>query len=578
VNVENQAGPQPEATEGADATTAGAGTGRYALLEEIGSGGMGRVWRARDEVLARDVAIKEIVLPAWMSDAERTEAQVRARREARAAAQLNHPNVVQIYDFVPTGGAPWIVMEYIAGRSLHEVIVQNGPLRPEAAARLGLRVLSALAAAHRARVLHRDVKPENVLIAADGRVVLSDFGLAVIQGGDADATRSGPILASPQYVAPERARDGVSTVEGDLWSFGATLYAAVEGRSPYARSSAMATLTALATEPPAPPKRAGALAAVLDGLLRKEPAERMTAEEAMRLLTPLAGGTARSRPVRMGASGPIVGVARVRPPEAPLPLPVPEEGEPALVARPTRKAARAARRAGRGERAPVGATRRRRGGLRSLVLLAVLGLAGATGSAVAADARSAGRDNPPEPPGLASSVMSAGPCVGPAPSAAPVQGGEVGPYPLPEGWVWHRDEAGFQLGVPADWSRHAQDGAVCFRDPDGRRTLAVDTSATPTGEPAAVWESEERRLLDAAALPGYSKISIMAVLFRLGGADWEYTWKPSGKPRLHTLRRLFATSPTQAYKVTWTTPDRDWAGNESTFRTITTSFRPLDPR
>jgi hypothetical protein len=636
VNDQERPGPEPAST--ADA-------GRYTLLGEIGSGGMGRVWRARDELLARDVAIKEIVLPDWMSPAERADAQSRAREEARTAAQLNHPNVVRIYDFLPTGGAPWIVMEYIEGRSLHETIVSDGPLGPEQTARLGLSVLSALAAAHRAKVLHRDVKPENVLVATDGRVVLGDFGLAVMQGAEGEVARSGPIVASPQYVAPERARAGVSTVEADLWSFGATLYAAVEGRSPYARSSVPATLLALATQPPAPTRRAGALAPVLDGLLRRNPQQRITAAEAMRLLTPLAGGPARSRPVRMGASGPIVGVATMRrarvpgprrpgsgprrsptapltepPPDAPLSMPdsavpaeagpepaVPESSAGPVEAVPVEavpvqavpvQAVPVERAAGPAEQPPVRVAgpvtvpaprrvvplsemiqaaraerpRRRRRGLRSLVALATLGLVGALATAAAVDAHAPGPDTRP-----AVVPVSAGDhCADPSPAAQPVAGGEVGPYPLPTGWLWHRDPAGFQVAVPETWQRFTEDAAICFRDPDGRRTLAVDPSAAPAGAPVAVWEGEERRLLEAAALPGYAKITIAEIVFRQGGADWEYTWAPGGNLRLHTLRRLFATSPTQAFTITWMTSDQDWVENTPAFDMITTSFRPLD--
>ncbi|MEU4421387.1 protein kinase [Actinoplanes sp. NPDC024001] len=252
--------------------------GRYRLLEPVGAGGMGRVWLARDEMLHRDVAIKEIVPPDWMTDAEKDRLRDRTLREARSAARLNHPHVVRIYDVVQHEGQSWIVMEYIASRSLHQVLQEEGPYDPAGAARIGLAVLDALDAAHRAGVLHRDVKPHNVLIGVDGQVVLTDFGLATFVD-DGTVTAPGLIVGSPQYVSPERARDGASTVESDLWSLGATVYAAVEGRSPYARETAMATLAALATEPPDPPVRAGPLTSVLEGLLRYDPSTRLTARE-----------------------------------------------------------------------------------------------------------------------------------------------------------------------------------------------------------------------------------------------------------------------------------------------------------
>jgi tRNA A-37 threonylcarbamoyl transferase component Bud32 len=263
--------------------------GRYRLHEPVGTGGMGRVWVARDEMLDRDVAVKEFVPPQWMTEAERDRLRDRTLREARSAARLNHPHVVRIYDVVHADNLPWIVMEYIESRSLHQVIVDDGPLPPKDVARIGLAVLDALTAAHAAGVLHRDVKPHNVLIGTDDRVVLTDFGLATFVD-DGTVTGPGVIVGSPQYVSPERARDGASTAESDLWSLGATLYAAVEGRSPYARDSAMATLMALATEQPDRPVLAGPLAPVLEGLLRHDPAARFAPAQVEAGLRAVAAG------------------------------------------------------------------------------------------------------------------------------------------------------------------------------------------------------------------------------------------------------------------------------------------------
>jgi serine/threonine protein kinase len=264
--------------------------GRYRLHEPVGSGGMGRVWMARDEMLDRDVAVKEFVPPDWMTDAEKNRLRDRTLREARSAARLNHPHVVRIYDVVHAEDLPWIVMEYVPSRSLHQVINEDGPFAPVTAARIGLDVLDALTAAHRAGVLHRDVKPHNVLIGNDGRVVLTDFGLATFVD-DGSVTGPGLVVGSPQYVSPERARDGASTVESDLWSLGATLYAAVEGRSPYARDNAMATLMALATDKPDSPTLAGALKPVLMGLLQHEPSDRLTANEVEQELRAIVAAT-----------------------------------------------------------------------------------------------------------------------------------------------------------------------------------------------------------------------------------------------------------------------------------------------
>ncbi|TDC28652.1 serine/threonine protein kinase, partial [Micromonospora sp. KC213] len=226
--------------------------GRYRLLEPVGRGGMGRVWRALDEVLHREVAVKEVLPPNWLSEPEGDELRRRTLREARTAARLRHPNVVRVYDVVPVDGDPWIVMEYVPSRTLQDVLNDEGPLDPARAAGVGRALLAALRAAHTANVLHRDVKPQNVLVTRDGQIMLTDFGLATFEGEDGILTRPGMVLGSPQFVAPERAAEGVSSVETDLWSLGATLYAAVEGRPPYARGSAVATLAALATDPPDP--------------------------------------------------------------------------------------------------------------------------------------------------------------------------------------------------------------------------------------------------------------------------------------------------------------------------------------
>ncbi|WBB77489.1 protein kinase [Micromonospora sp. WMMD882] len=303
---------------------------RYRLISPLGQGGMGRVWKARDEVLHRDVAIKELVPPPSLTDEERREMRERSLREARAIARLNHVNVVRIFDVLRTDGDPWIVMEYVASKSLQDTIAEDGPVSPARAVEIGLGVLGALKAAHKAGVMHRDVKPGNVLLGTDGRVVLTDFGLATIPG-DPNVTRTGMVLGSPAYIAPERARDGTAGPEGDLWSLGATLYAAVEGKSPYARPSAIATLAALATEPPPPAKNAGPLKAVLNGLLRKDPAERIDAEVAERLLRRAGGKRSRTIPLldgvrRPGPNGP----REPRPPVVPAPRPPESSGASAV--------------------------------------------------------------------------------------------------------------------------------------------------------------------------------------------------------------------------------------------------------
>jgi Protein kinase domain/Carbohydrate binding module (family 6) len=266
---------------------------------------------AHDEVLHRDVAVKEVVPPDGLTGAERDELRVRTMREARAAARLIDPHVVRVYDVIEDERCPWIVLEYVPSRSLHQVMTEDGPLPVDRVAQIGLAVLAALRAAHQAGVVHRDVKPGNVLLADDGRVVLTDFGLAVFDGGDGSMTRPGTVLGSPQYIAPERARGSHSGPEADLWSLGATLYAAVEGRSPYARVTTLATLAALVTEAPDPPRRAGALTPVLAALLRKDPGARPSLAQAERLLRRAASGRGPAPRRRRTVVAAVAGVAAV---------------------------------------------------------------------------------------------------------------------------------------------------------------------------------------------------------------------------------------------------------------------------
>ncbi|MFI6518701.1 protein kinase [Spirillospora sp. NPDC050679] len=259
---------------------------RYRLDAVVGRGGMGTVWHAHDLMLDREVAVKEVVLPPGLTDSERNVLYERTFREARASARLNHPGVVTVHDVVEADGSPWIVMELVRARSLQDLLEQ-GPLSHRRVAEIGLQMLGALRHAHEKGILHRDVKPSNVLITDTGRVVLTDFGIAQMEG-DATLTQTGLVMGSPAYIPPERAAGERAVPASDLWALGATLYAALEGRSPYERSDAMSSLQAALTEPVPPPRNAGPLARVLEGLLAREPMHRMNAAQAEPLLTQVA--------------------------------------------------------------------------------------------------------------------------------------------------------------------------------------------------------------------------------------------------------------------------------------------------
>ncbi|WP_441183020.1 protein kinase domain-containing protein [Micromonospora sp. BQ11] len=593
---------------------------RYRLLDLVGRGGMGRVWRARDEVLHREVAVKQVVPPSWLTDEERDELRSRALREARTAARIDHPNVVRVYDVVRCGDSPWIVMEFVPSRTLQDVLDTEGRLPPDRAAAVGLALLAGLRAAHTAGVLHRDVKPQNVLVAHDGRVLLTDFGLAVFDGGDGAMTRPGMVLGSPQYVAPERAAEGVSSVAADLWSLGATLHAVVEGRSPYARSTAMATLSALAAGPPDPAPHAGPLAPVLAGLLRRDPRRRTDHEETHRRLTTAAGQPGSDR-TEADAAGETVPLSRPtgRPGVDGSPaeggrLPVTPAGPGGDTGAPD--PVDPGRRGG-SDAVPAPRAALRRWGVVVVGVAVVVATAAGVGTALVVADRPdngpdatwsvgdpgghpppKGHDRPGGPRGPAPGdprVTTAArrdaphpgrrpppgnrppppfPCVRPYADGTPVVAAPAPPevsFHPPSGWVWHADH-GLRVAVPAGW-RHSRDGDVaCYQDPQTGRTLSVATSSDATADALDRLRAARDRARAAGTLPGYAEI-------RLGttadSAEWECEWDTPHGDRLRAVQ-VVSTGPTEATSHTlgWITRDGDRAGAAEQFQTIRASLRP----
>lgn len=291
-------------------------SGRYRLVRRLGQGAMGVVWQARDEALGRDVAVKELLLPAGLTPDRQAMAAQRAMREARAAALLKHPSIVTVHDVVDENGRPCIVMDLLPGRSLDAVLSGDGPLPPERAAQIGLDVLGALRTAHERGVLHRDVKPANIFLRDDGRAVLTDFGIASL-AGDTTLTETGALIGSPAYMAPERVRHENSGPESDLWSLGVTLYVLVEGRTPFSRTTVMGTLGAVLTEPVEPPRKAGPLAPVLMALLAKDPAVRLNAQGTEQWLGAVVAGRPlpATQPVRLPPGPPAAAGLLERPTE-----------------------------------------------------------------------------------------------------------------------------------------------------------------------------------------------------------------------------------------------------------------------
>jgi hypothetical protein len=303
--------------------------GRYVLGGPLGRGGMGTVWRAEDVLLGRPVAVKEVELPAG-GGAGAGALRERALREARAAARLNHPGVVTLHDVVEADGRLFLVMELVRAPTLRELVDRSGPLTPAAAARAGLELADALEAAHAAGIVHHDVKPANVMVAPDGRVKLTDFGIASLQedtqriltgvagaaggtgpagagegavtGGGAVRREATAVFGSLPFVAPEQAAGGQAGPAADLWALGATLWFAVEGTAPFERGHPAATLAAILSDPPGHPARAGPLAPVLLALLDKDPARRPSSPAVRRLLAPVAA--APQAPILPGAGAP----------------------------------------------------------------------------------------------------------------------------------------------------------------------------------------------------------------------------------------------------------------------------------
>ena len=573
--------------------------GRYRLHEPVGTGGMGRVWMARDEMLDRDVAVKEFIPPEWMTDDEQKRLRTRTLREARSAARLNHPHVVRIYDVVHAEDLPWIVMEYVPSRSLYQVIGEDGPFAPAEAARIGLALLDALTAAHRAGVLHRDIKPHNVLIGHDGRVVLTDFGLATFVD-DGSVTSPGLIVGSPQYVSPERARDGASTVESDLWSLGATLYAAVEGRSPYARESAMATLMALGSEEPDATVLAGPLAPVLLGLLRRDPADRLTAEQVeeglqavTRPIVPAprrpAEGAGRARPRTVGGAalaGPDVAVE-----SRPLPPAIRRANQmPAAAGRlPTARAAPVSP-------APIlpgppppalpAEPRGHRFGARLAVAGAavVALLAAGAGYLIWQNDREPGGTGAAPVPVTDSTTGNFSPsaCGGtPAPGlpSTPQPGAArgVNGWDLIGGYSYFADPSGFHMAVPDGWTYERIGSLICFRDPVNVRFLSVDTARNPAGDPVKACRSEASKLVAAGELPAYRPVGIDKAPLQAKAADWEFTYAGPKTLPMHGMVRWLAVDG-KAFAIGWATREYDWQINFSTYAMLKSTFyvnRPM---
>ncbi|MEU1406238.1 serine/threonine-protein kinase [Streptomyces sp. NPDC005728] len=574
--------------------------GRYRLADSIGSGGMGRVWRAHDEVLHRTVAVKELTAALYVSESDQGVLLARTRAEARAAARINHSAVVTVHDVLEHDGRPWIVMELVEGHSLADSVKENGRLEAREAARIGLWVLRALRAAHSAGVLHRDVKPGNVLLGRDGRVLLTDFGIAQIEG-DTTITRTGEVVGSVDYLAPERVRGHDPGPSSDLWALGATLYTAVEGRSPFRRTSPLSTMQAVVEEEAEEPRHAGALGPVIAALLRKEPAQRPGAEEAEQMLAEAAEGrrpsTAQAFVPTQGAGvdtgGPYASGTHASGTHAPGMYASGSYASAAGTSGYGSGTTAAGHRSGAAGGSVTGPTAVGPGGMgptmvgppthtaparprprrRLRTLALVVAVAAVLGGGAAVVVR--------QWDGFQRDTEAGGATPAPANSASSSPGPEGA---VPDSWVRHDDPEGFSLYLPKGWKRKVYEikGDLKQIDytPDGglhfvRIAIDTDPDFADAYQHQKDLEQQLQRLVD------FRTVTMKKNTYRdREGSLWDYTWNALAKdppyvagPR-HAIEETYYSREGTEYAIYMSTPAEDWAKTSKQFKWVLQGWQP----
>ncbi|MFG2450849.1 serine/threonine-protein kinase [Streptomyces sp. NPDC048512] len=556
--------------------------GRYRLVDSIGSGGMGRVWRAHDEVLHRTVAVKELTAALYAAEGDRARLLARTHAEARAAARINHSAVVTIHDVLDHDNRPWIVMELVEGNSLADEVKDRGRIEPAEAARIGLWVLRGLRAAHAAGVLHRDVKPGNVLLSPDRRVLLTDFGIAQVEG-DTTITRTGEIVGSVDYLAPERVRGHDPGPSSDLWALGATLYTAVEGRSPFRRTSPLTTMQAVVDEDPEPPRNAGALEPVITALLSKEPEARPGPAEAEEMLAEAAEGR---RPRTAQAHVPTAQHTDTRVDPNAVRGNGPggngthgggTHGAPSYGGGPYGPSTGGAGPAGTAYQplpAPGGPVpgRRRRGRTVALVLVlaAVVGGGGAVVMRYADDWR--------HDTSSVSTGGSKGTGTGDKPTPTPSDSASKAPADsLPKGWVRVKDPLGFRLALPGkDWERTVNGSQIDYSPDGGQHFVRIAIDESPD------FDDPYRHQLDLQQqlkkLKNYTSDGPGANTFRdCRGSLWDFTWTAEeGKTDFPGLRRAieetYISRKGVEYAIYMSSPLEDWIVTRQQFGAVLRSW------
>ena len=551
---------------------------RYRLARVVGRGAMGAVWEAEDTVLHRTVALKEVVLPPGLSQEDRKIACERTFREARAIARLDHPNVVTLYDVVEEDNRPWVVMELVQSRSLAQVLKEDGPLSPPDAAKVGLAVLGALQAAHQAGITHRDVKPGNILIAEDGRVKLTDFGIARA-AGDMTLTGTGLLVGSPSYMAPEVVRGEELRPTADMFGLGATLYCAVEGHPPFSGGDAISTLNAVVGEPPAPYKRAGSLVPVLEGLLEKDPRTRLTATRARQMLLDAirdtdprtatrTAGTTELMSARAGtrspAARPAPGAGATQAMRQPMPPQAPPPGHPTGPGHPSTPPGWASHPPAPPMLLPTGeapghypdvfapkrpAPNRNYG---KIIAVVAICLALVVGGVVLS--RMMGADQTKSTADTTTQTTD--------------KDTTVGPGAVPDGYVAFEDPNGqYTVAVPQGWDESKQGKAMQFEDTSEDRFLRVYDQDAPKRPQTAFGERSFRKTHE-----DYHRIKLKDVDYRgWETAEWEFTYARDGVTR-HVLWRGFITDG-RLYGIYLSAPEDQFEDSRAYFDTAAKTFQ-----
>ncbi|MGW3101099.1 serine/threonine-protein kinase [Streptomyces sp. NPDC001100] len=493
--------------------------GRYRLEARLGRGGMGVVWRATDQLLGRQVAVKEIAQDDSLSEEEARQHRDRTLREARAVAQLRHPHIIVLHDVVEEDERPYIVMELIEGGSLADRISARGPVDAAEAARIGVALLGALRTAHAAGVLHRDIKPANVLLetASDeadaDRIVLTDFGIAQVAGATT-LTENGAFVGSPEYTAPER-MSGVRTgPASDLWSLGALLCTVLSGESPFRRDSLGGILHAVVFDEIRPPEEARPLLPVVRGLLERDPERRLGAAEAERMLraflktgrTPQAGTGRAPKAADGRAAHPTRGytptqqdvpLRELAPPKPSTPSPTP----PVTDVPPARRSTRGV----------------------LVAALLVAAMAGAGVSAAALLMRGDGKEASPPASSAPLTSTSTGTRSSPSPTPTPKPSKTANTPTAPSGYRVAHDPDGFALAVPEDFTRVPQGERIFYMSPGETFRLGIRMSDPAAGGPLAVMKSAAAKGADTN--PGYHDGKVTDTThYGHPAALWEFTW------------------------------------------------------